>query len=524
MSQIHSINKRKVFASILICIFVFFVFILSLVTIKLSFYYQEFEYKKLVLEADRLSSLEKNISLEQAIKIFNPKIPINVFNEKCDQVFTADLLILKEHCLKRVPELRWLEITGANNRKLIISFDDSWLNFKFFYDEIGSYLLLISLFFLIFISILLTFFYFFFINAPIKKVSLMVDKLLETKNINSLVFDVKPDELLFNLYQCILKLVNEVIIFNKQSEKMKLSRQIAHDLRAPLSILEDYLQKESTLSSRSALAIKKLREITNELMPEDKNYVETLVNFNQLFNELKELHQTKELKISTPKDIPPLKLSICQIDLFRSFSNLSKNSLEAGANKIEINFFLLEGSIHITFKDNGIGIDPASIPEILNGATTKINGNGIGLSSLVKKINEIKGRVEIESNLNHGFVVKIKIPYSYIVDNKTSYVLIDDDKFIRISWKNRAESSGVSFFAFESVEDFLNKLSNIPIESIIYIDSCLKDGVQGELEAKKIYENGFKEIYLATGYNKSDFNLVELPWIKDIVSKTPPFF
>lgn len=58
---------------------------------------------------------------------------------------------------------------------------------------------------------------------------------------------------------------------------------------------------------------------------------------------------------------------------------------------------------------------------------------------------------------------------------------------------------------------------NIPI----YIDSDLKEKMPGEIFAKFLYEQGFSTLYLATGYDKDRYG--DMPWIKDIVSKDPPF-
>jgi signal transduction histidine kinase len=497
--------------------------LLLLVTLKLSRFYQEIEYKKLVLEADRLSSLEKDISFDQALKIFNPKIPINVFDEECTPVFVSDLMTLRDHCILKSPSYYWLELEGSRNRKLIISFHDSWLNFKSFYEDVGPYLILISAVFLIFISFLVLFFYYFFINAPIKKVSTMVDQLLKTKNIESINLEVKPDELLFNLYQCIIKLINEVINFNKQAEKLKLSRQIAHDLRAPLSVLDNDFQTNASLSNRSLLAINKIREIANELMPEEKNHLESWVNFEEISLELKELYWDSGVEVVLPSKIPKLKLGISQIDFFRSFSNLIKNSIEASASKVIIDLTLVETSLHIIFKDNGLGMDPVNIPKVLQGATSKINGNGLGISSFYEKVTALSGKFEIITNVNKGFSVKISIPISEHFNDKKVIVLIDDDKFMRLSWKSKVHELNRTVFTFETIDQFLENCSMIPLDSLIFIDSCLKNGIKGEVEAKRIFEVGFKEIFLSTGYNKSDFNLVELPWIKDIVSKSPPF-
>lgn len=102
-------------------------------------------------------------------------------------------------------------------------------------------------------------------------------------------------------------------------------------------------------------------------------------------------------------------------------------------------------------------------------------------------------------------------------------VLIDDDELIHFAWSRIAEKQGVILTCFDSVDEFLANQSNFTKDVIIYIDSHLSEELRGEVEAQKIFQAGFETIFLTTGYAKSDVKLDGCPWIKDIVSKRPPF-
>lgn len=52
------------------------------------------------------------------------------------------------------------------------------------------------------------------------------------------------------------------------------------------------------------------------------------------------------------------------------------------------------------------------------------------------------------------------------------------------------------------------------------MDSSLGD-LKGEDVAKTLYEKGYINIILATGYNKENFKHVT--WVKDISGKNPPW-
>jgi len=98
-------------------------------------------------------------------------------------------------------------------------------------------------------------------------------------------------------------------------------------------------------------------------------------------------------------------------------------------------------------------------------------------------------------------------------------VLIDDDPIIHISWKMFFESLNLPLRTYFSVDEFLNDSSGAPLNSQIFIDSDLGKHQKGEVLSEKIFNDGFKSLYLCTGFSKEDINKPE--WIKDIVKKSP---
>jgi hypothetical protein len=102
---------------------------------------------------------------------------------------------------------------------------------------------------------------------------------------------------------------------------------------------------------------------------------------------------------------------------------------------------------------------------------------------------------------------------------KIDAVLIDDKENIREWWSESGVKAGICCLTFSSVIEFFESLSQIPLETPIYVDSRLEDGVLGEIEAEKIFEEGFKTIYLAT-----DVPPDELPsYILRCIGKVPPW-
>jgi hypothetical protein len=101
--------------------------------------------------------------------------------------------------------------------------------------------------------------------------------------------------------------------------------------------------------------------------------------------------------------------------------------------------------------------------------------------------------------------------------SKPEIVLIDDEKFIHLAWQLVCKKAGIPFKSFNSVDEFLVEANNFSNDICIYVDSCLGNGVLGEIESEKIYNYGFKNIYLSTSYDK---DYIKKPrWIKEVFSK-----
>jgi nitrogen fixation/metabolism regulation signal transduction histidine kinase len=89
--------------------------------------------------------------------------------------------------------------------------------------------------------------------------------------------------------------------------------------------------------------------------------------------------------------------------------NLVKNSQEAGANKVELNFTKQEQFTVIDIVDNGQGfshLENLFVPLY----TTKLQGQGIGLSFCRRVIEQHHGMLELHNNDEKGVTVMIVLP------------------------------------------------------------------------------------------------------------------
>jgi signal transduction histidine kinase len=164
--------------------------------------------------------------------------------------------------------------------------------------------------------------------------------------------------------------------------------------------------------------------------------------------------------------------------------------------------------------------------ELLNQSSTGldlIEELGIGEQSILitSRFEEenIKQRCE---KLNVKLIPKTMAAYVPIQIQKPKelcHILIDDDSLTHMTWELDAKEKCINFKAFLTPEEFFSQKDQFDLLSPICIDSNLGHGINGVDIAKRLYEMGFKNIHLCTGYDQSEFQ--NMYWIKSIRGKEP---
>jgi FixJ family two-component response regulator len=119
------------------------------------------------------------------------------------------------------------------------------------------------------------------------------------------------------------------------------------------------------------------------------------------------------------------------------------------------------------------------------------------------------------------YVPYIKINLRPQILSNAPFVFIDDDEMMRTTWAFAASDAGAQITVYSTIDEFMSVINDYTNDTIIYIDSDLDNNIKGEIEAKKLFDLGFTEIHLATGHSPKRFE--NIPWVKSIVGKSPPF-
>ena len=171
---------------------------------------------------------------------------------------------------------------------------------------------------------------------------------------------------------------------------------LAHEVRNSLGVIYGYTK---TMKSKG----EKLGKVNNEIRFLS-SMMESFLSFSKpikiekqekvnLYELLSKLACENELEIEiSEKEI----FIYFEKTLITSvFSNLLKNSREAGANRIEVAFYD-ENHLEIILKDNGKGIDKKNIENVWYPFfTTRDKGTGMGLAIVKKIVNSLNGEIFI---------------------------------------------------------------------------------------------------------------------------------
>jgi|GEM_PF-1014686 len=168
--------------------------------------------------------------------------------------------------------------------------------------------------------------------------------------------------------------------------------------------------------------------------------------------------------------------------------------------------------------------DYVLLGESVNGidCITKLSAsnNSILVTALSDDTNVIKSCEKINLRLLPKNMA-LNIPISKTESEMTKVVLIDDDELMHISWRREGKKRNINVQTYFEIEQFIKECADFSRSTPIYIDSNLRNGIKGEIESEKIFNLGFNQLYLSTGYTPE---LINKPhWILQILGKQPNF-
>ena len=267
-------------------------------------------------------------------------------------------------------------------------------------------------------------------------------------NLNSKVPEIKTDKELeklnknFNLMIDRLKTQQNKLLANERHDAWEnVARKIAHEIKNPLTPIQliidslknkytDLLDENNKISfNEKVKTINKQVKLIEKLVNEFSDFARMpkpifkKINLKKIVDDCLKLMKVNDETIMIDfKCDDNILIKADNEQISRVFINLIKNSIESlnekyqknneFNKKINIEIYQINDYIEILIIDNGTGFNTTNLSEISKPYfTTKKNGSGLGLSIVVKIINDHNGTIEF---LNYKKGAKIKITFPNI--------------------------------------------------------------------------------------------------------------
>ena len=273
--------------------------------------------------------------------------------------------------------------------------------------------------FIILLSILLIF-------NDISYVNIQINNLIQV--IPIMIIYLLLTKYLFNLSTQVIDLSKIEKELEREKQLRSSISKLTHELKNPIAVCNGYLEM---LDINDQQKTKKYIDIITSEITRSKTIIDEFSSFGKLKNiDVDELDLTYLLEDTITLLKPLFKQNKGKIifsskeeiyikgdynKLKQVFINLLKNTIEAKKEYenliVEIKIKNENKQIILTIKDNGIGMDKATLKKVSEVFfTTKQNGTGIGLAFSKEVIELHKGQLLINSKLNEGTEVKIIFP------------------------------------------------------------------------------------------------------------------
>lgn len=233
--------------------------------------------------------------------------------------------------------------------------------------------------------------------------------------------------------QPIFSLMEKIRILNLQVQDqarlgamVDISRQVAHDIRSPLSALSIAVKRLADRSEEKDLilsASERIERIANDLLKKTKQKQSLDTENDHFFSLDRVVQQICDEKCLSFSQItwdletnPEASVLGNKTETARVLSNIVNNAIDAVREKSDpsVSIFLryYPDFAQVSVFDNGTGIAPELIPHLGTQELSigKIAGSGLGLYHARKYLESIGGKISINSQLSQGTSVTIFFP------------------------------------------------------------------------------------------------------------------
>jgi len=217
-------------------------------------------------------------------------------------------------------------------------------------------------------------------------------------------------------YQSQLKSLTSQLSRTERYERRRIAKELHNSVRHPLIISKTKLENLRGSASDASFAedvggicttLEQAIRDTKSLTFDLDSPILYKVGLEAAIMEwlAEQIHKKHGIKSEFEDDGQPKPLDDTRVILFRNVQELLMNVVKhSNASEVKVSMQKVDGTINISVEDNGVGFDAA---EVMQEATKR---KKLGLFSVREQLEQLRGRLVIESRLNFGTRVTVIAP------------------------------------------------------------------------------------------------------------------
>ncbi len=225
---------------------------------------------------------------------------------------------------------------------------------------------------------------------------------------------------------------SQLIRLERESAWREMARQVAHDIKNPLTTMKLSMQQLERVSSEPAQAAAYLKKAITRLIEQIDSLAQIASEFSMFANlDIQQKHDlvlndvvesvydlfSEQKDVSLELNIPPDRYHINgdKNHLIRVFNNLIINAIQAipsdRRGEIRVSLYRRDHHAVVQISDNGGGIPPEIQKRVFEpNFTTKTSGSGLGLAICRKIVEALDGTIRFETRENEGTDFFVELP------------------------------------------------------------------------------------------------------------------
>ncbi|GAB4497097.1 MAG: hypothetical protein OHK0019_30050 [Saprospiraceae bacterium] len=228
----------------------------------------------------------------------------------------------------------------------------------------------------------------------------------------------------------------QLVRLEREGAWREMARQVAHDIKNPLTTMKLSMQQLERVSSNPEQAAAYLRKAITRLIEQIDSLAQIASEFSMFANlDIRQKSDvvlndvvesvydlfSEQRNVSLDLAIPPERFHILgdKNHLIRVFNNLVINAIQAipsdREGKIHVSLVRQNGLATVRISDNGGGIPPEIRERVFEpNFTTKTSGSGLGLAICKKIIEAHDGTIRFETRENEGTDFFVEMPITAV--------------------------------------------------------------------------------------------------------------